>query len=232
MVLLLRRIKRFLIYSRYKFMSNEQIFANIYEKGKWGNDKSKKFNSGSGSHSSTLVDPYVESLRDFFSEQGLDLSVADVGCGDFSVGIQTVEFFRCYYAIDVASRLIQFHKKNIFRDNLTFIHLDATTDRLPKVDIVIVRQCLQHLSNSEIVKFLCNLPTDLRYLIVTEHLPSKSFRPNIDIQTGHETRLLKNSGVELHEPPFNLKFLEKNIICRVKDSNGTIITTCYENPRI
>jgi SAM-dependent methyltransferase len=212
-------------------MSNEQIFASIYAKGKWGNDKSKKFNSGSGSHNSTLVDPYISSLRQKFSEQGFNLSVADVGCGDFTVGIQTVEFFKNYYAIDVAPKLIQSHKENYSRDNLIFMQQDVTTKKLPNVDIVIARQCLQHLSNNQILQFLSNLPNDLRYLIVSEHVPSSSFQSNIDIQTGHETRLVKGSGVVLHEHPFNIKFTEKDIICCVEDSNGTIMTTCYENPR-
>ena len=231
MIVILRRIKRALIYSRYKFMSNEQIFASIYEKGKWGNDKTKKFYSGIGSHSSTLVDPYIKSLRHLFSEQGLNLSVADVGCGDLTVGIQTVELFRIYYAIDVAPNLIQFHRNHNSRDNLIFLQQDITTKKLPNVDIVIARQCLQHLSNYQILKFLLNLPNDLRYLIVSEHVPSGFFQPNIDIQTGHETRLVKKSGVVLHEHPFNLKFKAKNIICSVEDSNGAIITTCYENPQ-
>lgn len=212
-------------------MSNEQIFASIYEKGKWGNDKSKKFNSGSGSHNSTLVDPYISSLRVMFSEQGLNLSVADVGCGDFIVGIQTVDLFKSYYAIDVAPNLIKSHKKKISRDNLIFMQQDVTTEKLPNVDIVIARQCLQHLSNNQISKFLLNLPSNLRYLIVSEHVPSISFQSNIDIQTGHETRLVKKSGVVLHDHPFNLKFTKKDIICRVEDSTGAIITTCYENPQ-
>ena len=231
MILLLRRIKRGLDYARYKFMSNEQIFASIYEKGKWGNDKSKNFNSGSGSHSSTLVNPYIKSLRELFSEQGLKLSVADVGCGDFTVGVQTVEVFKSYYAIDVVPKLIQFHQNNNSRENLVFLLQDVTTEKLPKVDVVIARQCLQHLTNNQILSFLFNLPNELRYLVVTEHLPRGSFQPNIDIQTGHETRLVKNSGVVLHEHPFNLKYKSKNIICSVEDSNGAIVTTCYENPQ-
>ena len=103
--------------------------------------------------------------------------------------------------------------------------------KLPNVDIVIARQCLQHLSSNQILQFLSNLPNDLRYLIVSEHVPSRSFQSNIDIQTGHETRLVKGSGVVLHEHPFNIKFTQKDIICCVEDSNGTIMTTCYENPR-
>jgi hypothetical protein len=167
-----------------------------------------------------------------FAKQGLNFSVADVGCGDFIVGKQTVELFKKYYAIDVASELIQFHKDNNTRDNLEFVKLDITSDELPNVNIVIARQCLQHLSNNQIDKFLTNLPRDLRYLIVSEHVPSRSFQSNIDIKTGHETRLVKNSGVVLHEHPFNLKFRKIDVICRVDDSDGTIVTTCYEYPRI
>lgn len=229
--LLLRRMKRALIYSRYRIMSNEKIFASIYATGKWGNDISKKFNSGSGSHDSTLVNPYINSLRQLFSEQGSNLSVADVGCGDFTVGIHTVELFKKYFAIDIASKLIKSHKKNISIDNLIFLQQDVTTKKLPNVEIVIARQCLQHLSNNQIFRFLSNLPKELRFLIDSEHVPSESFQSNINIQTGYETRLIKNSGVVLHEYPFNLKFTKKHIICSVKDSYGTIVTTCYENPR-
>jgi hypothetical protein len=146
-------------------MSNEQIFSSIYAKGKWGKDKSQKFNSGNGSHNSSLVNPYIKSLRQKFSEQGLNLSVAGVGCGDFTVGIQTVELFKSYYATDAPPKLIQFLRKNISIDNLTFIHLDIKVDNLPNVDIVIARQFLQHLSNIQISKFISNLPINLRYLI-------------------------------------------------------------------
>jgi SAM-dependent methyltransferase len=231
MIGMARRIKRFLRNYRNRFMTNQAIFASIYKNGKWGNDKSRDFNSGSGSHNSSLVNPYINSLKQFFSKRESVYSVADLGCGDFAVGLQTINLFNCYYAIDVVPELIKYNQHSIVRENLTFMHLDITSNPLPNVEVVIARQVLQHLSNAQILKVIENLPQAVRFLIVTEHIPHDRFEPNADIMTGHETRLVRNSGVVLHEYPFNLMSSQNYEICRVTDQYGAIVTTCYENPR-
>ena len=54
-----------------------------------------------------------------------------------------------------------------------------------------------------------------KYLVITEHIPDGNFTPNLDILTGPYIRIIKNSGVELTEPPFNLKVKSKKNICNI-----------------
>lgn len=70
--------------------------------------------------------------------------------------------------------------------------LDCVECKIPKVDIVLARQVLQHLSNIQIAKFIRNLEKSCRYLIITEHLPQGQFVPNHDKATGPGIRLDDN----------------------------------------
>ena len=68
-----------------------------------------------------------------------------------------------------------------------------------------VRQVLQHLTNSEIIKFVEKVKSSYEYLICTEHLPSNNdYIPNIDKPTGADIRLGIGSGIDLTRAPFNL----------------------------
>lgn len=47
------------------------------------------------------------------------------------------------------------------------MHLDITLDDLPKGNVIILRQVLQHLSNFEIIKFIKKINLNYQYLLVT-----------------------------------------------------------------
>lgn len=100
---------------------------------------------------------------------------------------------------------------------------------MPDGDIVILRQVLQHLSNSEIHAILSKLD-DFKYLILTEHIPEGDFVPNVDIISGQGTRLKKQSGVDITAAPFEFKALEKRNILKVDlpDQKGIIETTVFK----
>ena len=69
--------------------------------------------------------------------------------------------------------------------------------------------------------------------MLTEHLPNNSFfKPNIDIVTGPQIRLYKNSGVILTERPFNLKVIDTKNICNISSKQilgfeGVLNTKIY-----
>ena len=60
-------------------------------------------------------------------------------------------------AVDIVETLIERNKTLFKRDNLEFLCLDIVKDELPKADCVIIRQVLQHLSNTEIQHILKKL---------------------------------------------------------------------------
>ncbi len=109
---------------------------------------------------------------------------------------------------------------------VTFQTLDIAADPLPDGDVVFVRQVLQHLSNTDIAAVVGRLSA-FRHVIVTEHLPARSHRPNIDMPTGPWTRLSLMSGVDIALSPFDFSHLSRSVICEVAQASSVIRTTHY-----
>ena len=198
----------------------------VYEMNLWG-DNNSNFYSGEGSHKATIINPYIKEVTSFLKSFKNPITVCDLGCGDFNVGKNLVKHSKKYIAVDIVEDLI-LHNKKIFKEpNLEFNCLNIATDNLPKGDCALIRQVLQHLSNSEIQKIVAKL-TDFKYIILTEHLPEKIFTPNIDIISGQGIRLKKKSGVNLLVAPFNFKVKSTKEIVSIPVTKGRIVTTIFE----
>lgn len=206
----------------------KDAMAQIYKQNLWGGEDSE-FYSGEGSHHPKMVNPYVIVLTKFLTSFQPFLVVCDLGCGDFNVGKNLVRHTKKYIAIDIVNDLIARNKEIFKHSNLEFHCLDIAADELPFADCVLIRQVLQHLSNSEVHEVVKKLPK-FKYVILTEHVPEGDFVPNVDIISGQGTRLKKKSGLDLFAPPFNLKVLEEKqlLSIRLEDQKGVIITTLYK----
>ncbi|WP_372753817.1 methyltransferase domain-containing protein [Mariniflexile sp.] len=200
----------------------------IYERKLWGGNEFD-FYSGSGSHAPEIINPYLDSLITFFKSFTKPLEVCDLGCGDFNIGKQLIKYTKKYYAIDIVENLIERNKNCYQADNLEFFCLDISKDELPLANCAILRQVLQHLSNSEIQNIVKKLE-GYEYIILTEHLPASNFTPNIDIISGQGIRIKHNSGVNLLEAPFNLKISEEKKLNEhvLENNKGRIVTTLYK----
>jgi hypothetical protein len=205
----------------------KQAMEQVYEMKLWGNNNSS-FYSGSGSHQLEIVKPYIAAVTLFLTSFKIPITVCDLGCGDFNVGKELVKHAKKYNAIDIAAPLIAFNKENFKAPNLEFYCLDIANDDLPLGDCAIVRQVLQHLSNTE-VQAIINKICNFKYLILTEHLPIGDFIPNKDILSGQGIRLKKKSGINLRASPFHLKVkVEKQLNAyRLQDNNEILVTTLY-----
>jgi len=206
----------------------KDAMEQVYAMNLWGTNESE-FYSGIGSHHPDLVLPYIAVLKSFLTPFKSPLVVCDLGCGDFNVGKELVQYTKKYVAVDIVKDLIAHNKATFIEENLEFHCLDIAVDDLPSGDCALLRQVLQHLSNTEIQIILSKL-TDFKYVIITEHLPEEGFIPNKDIISGQGIRLKKQSGLNLLAPPFNLKVKEEEQVLSVslKDNNGVIITTIYK----
>ncbi|WP_430412426.1 class I SAM-dependent methyltransferase [Kordia sp.] len=199
----------------------------VYALKLWGNNKTD-FYSGEGSHHPKIVNPYVDTIITFLTSFKEPLVVCDLGCGDFNVGKEFVKYTHKYIAVDIVSDLIARNKTKFTADNLEFYCLDIAIDDLPQGDCALVRQVLQHLSNTEIQNIIKKL-ANFKYLILTEHLPEGDFIPNKDIISGQGIRRKKQSGVDILASPFNFKVQEvKRLIgITLPNSKGIIVTTLY-----
>lgn len=202
----------------------EQIYAHKL----WGDNRSD-FYSGDGSHHPEIVIPYLEALQSFLVSFKNPLVICDLGCGDFNIGKELVKYSKKYVAVDIVSELIERNRQKFNDENIEFHCLDIAVNDLPSGDCAIIRQVLQHLSNTEIQSILGKL-TAFKYVILTEHIPEGEFIPNKDIISGQGTRLKKKSGLNLLVAPFDFKIqLEKEISSVVlSNGKGVILTTFYE----
>lgn len=206
----------------------KDAMEQVYEMNLWG-DSESEFYSGDGSHQPEIIDPYVEVITLFLNSFENHITVCDLGCGDFNVGKELVEYTKKYIAVDIVSDLIE-HNKEIFNaKNLAFLCLNIAEDDLPSGDCAMLRQVLQHLSNAEVQSVLNKL-TEFDYVILTEHVPEGEFVPNKDIISGQGTRLKKRSGLSIEAPPFNFKAKEEKQLLSVvlDDGRGVIQTKLYK----
>ena len=204
------------------------VMTQIYEQHFWGG-KDYDFYSGEGSYEPKIITPYINSVVDFLKTHGCKLTVCDWGCGDFNIGKHLVSFTKYYYAIDIVDALIERNKKHFNFKNLEFHCLDIAEDHLPKADVVILRQVLQHLSNTEIEKIISKF-NNYKYLILTEHIPLGNFTANLDKITNLNIRLKQQSGVDILKSPFNFKVNSHQILNEVilEKGKGRIVTTLYK----
>ena len=183
-------------------LSNAEVFEKIYEEKRWGcsDNGDRKYSSGDGTRDKEIVAAYIDAVTRFLSGQTSLKSGLDLGCGDFSVGVAFCDLFQDYRAMDVAKNVIQENEELYKSKNVTFSALDLASGKIPKTDVIFVRQVLQHLSNAEIKKFVKNVEGKFRHLIVTESMSqSRFFRPNKDTITGPGIRIHKKSGVMLEK---------------------------------
>lgn len=217
-------------WKRYQNMDLQQIFSTIYQERRWGASGNSEWQyfSGSGSHDPAIVNRYITALTNFVQRIDGPQNVVDLGCGDFNIGSQIRHLFNDYTACDIVPEVIAANTERFAHLKVDFRCLDLTRDPLPAVDIITIRQVLQHLSNRDIKAFVSAVQDKCRILIVTEHLPSApGFVPNLDKPAGDSIRLGLASGVVLTEAPFNLAPIASEILSVAPETGGQIVTIAY-----
>jgi hypothetical protein len=221
------RLNRAVSRSRETFSSLpiEQTFDKIYEANHWGGGRGD-FCSGSGS-ADTFAEPYCELVRAFIAQHELK-TVVDLGCGDFRVGRKICSPSIRYLGVDIVSSLTQ-RLNSVFGSEKTAFHqLNIVTQAPPDGDLCLIRQVLQHLSNSEIAQVLRNVQK-YAYAIITEHVPVFPERVNLDKPHGPDIRIYKHSGVFLDEVPFSLKV---ETLLEVPVGRDEVLRTVLWRPRL
>jgi hypothetical protein len=125
----------------YQNMTTLEVFRKIYADNEWGlpSNSGQKFYSGSGSHDSAIVDPYIKAVKEFLESFDTKLQAVDLGCGDFNVGAQLRYYCDNYIACDIVPELIEHNKKLYTNFDVDFRTLDLTNEELPDGDVVFIR---------------------------------------------------------------------------------------------
>lgn len=185
--------------SPFQGLEMEEVFTQVFLSKKW---LGKESISGPGSevnHASQLAKDLEKVIEDFGIESLLDLP-----CGD-AQWIQRVNFENCkYIGADIVAELIESNIREC-GGSRQFIQLDLTSDDLPLVDLILVRDCFVHFSYADIFKSLINIrSTGIKYILMTTFTEHKL---NYDIVSG-DWRPLNLEAAPFNFPSFELVIAE------------------------
>jgi hypothetical protein len=183
----------------------QEIFTSIYENNTWISSESR---SGPGSE-----EAYTKDLRLWLLEiipKYNIKSMVDAPCGDFNwMKLVLPNLNIDYIGLDIVESLIVSNNQRYMKDNVKFLVCDICEDFIPECDLLMVRDCLFHLSFEDTDKFLKNISkVKFKYLLTTTHTVPETCT-NKDIETGG-FRVF-----DIFKPPY--KFSESDVIDCVDD---------------
>jgi hypothetical protein len=153
----------------------QERFERIYHTNLWSDPETR---SGVGSSlDSTRV--LREKLPDALRKLGTGV-LLDAPCGDFTwmdhVDLSGIE----YIGADIVRSIVESNRESYSREGRSFIELDLTRDELPDADVLLCRDCLVHLSYTNIARVFQNVRrSKLRYVLITS-FPGRGDNKDID----------------------------------------------------
>jgi SAM-dependent methyltransferase len=154
-----------------------KAFDEIYRTSAWN------YGESVSEPGSTLLQ--TETIREklplLLEELGIR-SILDAGCGDLNWMKELRVPLEHYVGIDVVADLVRRNRRQHGSSARTFRVADITRDRLPRMDLVLCRDCLVHFSFADIFAALRNIQrSGSRYLLTTTFTRAQQ---NADIATG------------------------------------------------
>jgi len=167
----------------------EKVFTQIYKTNQWG---SRETVSGPGSEL-RFTQKISQKLSALIKLFGIT-SIADAPCGDLN-WMRYVDIGTCkYIGIDIVQELIE-RNTRIFGPTKVFRHVNLIENIIEKVDLIICRDLLAHLTCEQVFTVLRNFKkSGSKYILVTT---SATTETNYNIETGDWRR------INLELPPFN-----------------------------
>lgn len=162
----------------------QEIFEDIYQHNKW-NSKESLSGPGSGTIPTRKI---ADAILQLVGELGIK-SVLNIGCG---VDNWLPELPN-YVGVDISALAIK--KAKLMHPGRAYEIVDAVTHSLPQRELVIVRDCLQHLPLDDGRRLLQNIKSSrASWLLASTFIASA----NVDIEVGGAY----SPNLELE--PFNL----------------------------
>jgi hypothetical protein len=168
-------------------------FAKVHEKNYWASSESR---SGEGStlEATTFL---RQALLGFIARMNIK-SMLDIPCGDFN-WMQHVGLGIPYLGGDIVEALIRENQVKYAHANRTFQVLDLTNSALPANDLVLTRDCLNHLSLADIRKAVANVRSSGSIFWAVTQFPAQ--RLNRDQESGFYYREINFQNAPFYWPP-------------------------------
>lgn len=161
-------------------MGKESIFENIYKFKSWSLTNPEAPTSGEGSIQNLCV-PYTKYIKIILKEKGYQ-SILDLGHGDWQMWPKNYFNDYKYTGIDIVSNLSASLNEKMGNRNITFVSGDISATIFPKADILISKDCFQHMTNFDIIKVLDQIDKFEELIICNDyHFESSLSRKLIEI---------------------------------------------------
>jgi len=170
--------------------SNQEIFARIYNTNKWGDSNSRSGKGSSLAQTREIRKKLPHLIKSFKINELLDIP-----CGDFYWMEETELPIDSYVGADIVPALIEANQSKYARSNRNFVQLDLLTDQLPQTDAILCRECLVHLSFTDIERATASIKKSNSRLLLATNFPE--IKTNSDILTG------KHRPLNFEQSPFN-----------------------------
>jgi hypothetical protein len=202
-------------YRRYKYNSERKrklkevktIFTEIYDENYW-NSKDSFSGTGSDNKQTESIRIQIPEVIKKFSIK----TILDIPCGDFNwmrhVDLSNVQ----YLGADIVEQMIERNNELHRSASVGFKVLNLLEDNLPKVDLILCRDCLVHFSYENINKALKNICSSRSEFLLTTSFVKR--RLNFDIETGDWR------PINLSIDPFNWPKPQHVIIENCTEGNG------------
>jgi hypothetical protein len=130
-----------------------------------------------------------EALGEIVREEGV-ASLLDAPCGDFH-WMRELELPLDYTGVDIVAALVERNRELYERPGRRFLNLDATRDPLPRVDLILSRDLLIHLSLADSAALLANFVASGSRLLLVSHFGERSENREIVSGDYHEVNLCR-----------------------------------------
>jgi SAM-dependent methyltransferase len=125
---------------------SREAFESVYSDGRWG------FGSGHGSLPRTTR-PYRRFLEEFLVANRVG-RVVDFGCGDWQFSRLVDWDGASYTGVDIVPSVIERNREQYGRPGVEFMVTPEDPAQLPDAELLICKDVLQHLPNSDVQAFL------------------------------------------------------------------------------
>lgn len=149
--------------AEYNSNDESNVFGTIFNNKSWGDGESIS-GPGSSLHETRHLRRELPILLEEYNIK----TILDLPCGDFN-WMKEIDLSNYdYTGADIVSELIALNRSRF--PNVNFKIMNLLEDELPKVDLIICRDCLFHFPFDKIKKALANFKkSGSKYLLTTSH---------------------------------------------------------------
>jgi hypothetical protein len=168
-----------------------RVFGAIHAARAWGDCESASGPGSTKERAATFLPDLVALVRSLGVRRLLDAP-----CGDFNWAAPLAEAVESYVGVDVVPAIVAANQRHA-GPRRRFLCRDIVRQRLPAADLVLCRDALVHLAETDVFAALANLRrTGARWLLTTTFVGDE--RANPDVPTGGWRPL------NLERPPYSL----------------------------